>query len=85
MMIVTQKKENVLFSLFDFLCVKLFRCLKFSRLNKHKFRHYFSDRVSPVCGCNFEIEDAEFPLNLLNTELPLALSFLFYSKFSTLQ
>ena len=81
MMIVTQKKENVLFSLFDFLCVKLLRCLKFSCLNKHTFRHYFSDTVSPMCGCNIEIEDTEFPLNLLNTELPLALSFLFYSKF----
>ena len=53
-MIVTEKKENSIFSVYDPLGVKLLR-LQFSHLNEHKFRHGFGDTVSPMCGCNAEI------------------------------
>ena len=60
-MVVTEKKENSLFSVYDPLGVKLLTCLKlqFSHLNEHKFRHGFGDTASPMCGCNAEIEDTE--------------------------
>ena len=60
-MIVNKKKENSLSSIYDPLCVKLLTCLRlrFSHLNEHKFRHDFGDRVSPMCGCNAEIENTE--------------------------
>ena len=60
-MIVTEKKENSLFSVYDPLGVKLLSRLRlqFSQLNEHKFRHGFGDAVSPMCGRNVEIEDTE--------------------------
>ena len=60
-MIVTEKKKNPFFSAYDPLGVKLSTPLRlqFSNLNKHKFRHGFGDTVSPICGCNAEIEDTE--------------------------
>ena len=58
-MIVTEKKENSLFSVYDPLGVKLLTRLRlqFSHLNEHKFRH--GDIVSPMCPCNAENEDTE--------------------------
>ena len=60
-MIVTEKKENSLFSVYDPLGVKLLTRLRvqLSHLNENKFRHAFGDTVSPICGCNAEIEDIE--------------------------
>ena len=60
-MIVTENKENFLFSVYDLFGVKLFTCLRlqFSHLNEHKFRHGFDDIPSPMCECNAEIEDTE--------------------------
>ena len=60
-MIVTENKENFLFSVYDPLGVKLLTQLRiqFSHLNEHKFRHGFGDAVSPACGCNAETEDTE--------------------------
>ena len=61
-MIVTENKENSLFSVYDLYGVKLLTRLRlpFSHLKEqHKFRHDFGDTVSPMCGCNAEIEDTE--------------------------
>ena len=60
-MIVTDNKENSVFSVCDPYCVKLLTRLRqqFSHLKEHKFRHGFGDTVSPMCGCNTEIEDTE--------------------------
>ena len=61
-MIVTVKKENSLFSVYDPCGVKLLtrRRLQFSHLNEHKFRHGFGDTtVSPMCGFNGENEDTK--------------------------
>ena len=60
-MIVTEKKENFLFSVYDPLGVKLLTrlTLQFSHLNEYKFIHGFGDTVIPMCGCNAEIEDTE--------------------------
>ena len=60
-MIVTENNENSLFSVYDPLGVKFLTHLRLqsSHLNKHKFRHGFSVIVSPMCGCNAEIEDTE--------------------------
>ena len=60
-MIVTEKNENSLFFVYDPLGVKLFTRLRLqvSHLNVHKFGHGFGDTVSPLCGCNAEIEDTE--------------------------
>ena len=60
-MILTKNEENILFSVYGLLGVKhLTRLrLQFSHLNKHKFRNGFGDTVSPMCGCNAEIEDTE--------------------------
>ena len=33
--------------------------LEFSHLNEHKFKHGFGGTVSPMCGCNAEIENTE--------------------------
>ena len=33
--------------------------LPFSHLNKHKFRHGFSDTINPMCTCRTEVETAE--------------------------
>ena len=59
--IVTEHKENSLFSVYDPLGVKLLTQLRlqFSHLNEHKFRHGFGDAVSCTCGCNAGIEDTE--------------------------
>ena len=60
-MIVTENKENSLFSVYDLYGIKLLTRLRlpFSHLKEHKFRHGFGDTVSPMCGCNAEIEDTE--------------------------
>ena len=60
-MIVTENKENSLFSFYDRCGVKLLTCLtlQFSHLKGHKFRHGFGDTVSTKCGCNAEIEDTD--------------------------
>ena len=57
-MIVT---ENSLFFIYDPYGVKLITRLRlqFSHLKDHKFRHGFGDTVSPMYGCNAEIEDIE--------------------------
>ena len=43
------------------LTLKLFARLRleFSHLNEHKFKHGFGGTVSPMCGCNAEIENTE--------------------------
>ena len=58
---VTEKKRNSLFPVYNPLAVKLLTRLRlnFSYLNKHKFRHGFGDTVSPMCRCDAEIKDAE--------------------------
>ena len=64
-MIVTENKENSFFSVYDPL-VKLLTCLRlqFSHLNEHRFIKGFYDKVSPICGCDAEVEDTEhFLLN----------------------
>ena len=38
--------------------------LEFSHLNEHKFKHGFGGTVSPMCGCNAEIENTEHLLLL---------------------
>ena len=60
-MIVTENKENSLFSVYDLYGVKLLTRLRlqFNHLKEHIFRHGFGDTVSPMCGCNAEIEDTE--------------------------
>ena len=60
-MIRTKKKGNFLFSVYDFLGVKLLTLLRlqFSHLNEHKVRHGFGDTVISMCGCNAEIKDIE--------------------------
>ena len=60
-MIVTDNKENSVFSVYYHYGVKLLTCLRlqFSHLKEHRFRHRFGDTVSPMCGCNAEIEDTK--------------------------
>ena len=60
-MIVTDNKENSVFSVYYPYGVKLLTRLRlqFSHLKEHKFRHGFGDTVSPMCGCNAEIEDTK--------------------------
>ena len=60
--IVSEKKENWLFCIYDPLGVKLFTCLrlKFSHLNEHKFRHGFRDTINPMCACGTETETKEY-------------------------
>ena len=60
-MIVTDNKENSVFSVYDPYGLKLLTRLRlqFSHLKEHKFRHGFSDTVSPMCEYNAEIEDTE--------------------------
>ena len=59
--IINEKQENPLFGVYDPLGVKLLTHLRlqFSQLNKHKFRHGFSDTVDPICACETEIEITE--------------------------
>ena len=56
--IITEKKENPLFSTHNPFGVKLLTRLRLqlSHLNEHKFRHGFEDTISPMCSCNAEIE-----------------------------
>ena len=59
--IVSENRQNFLFSVYDPYGAKLLTHLRleFSHLKEHKFRHGFGDTVSPICGCNAEIEDTE--------------------------
>ena len=59
--IITEKKENPLFSTHNPFGVKLLTRLRLqlSHLNEHKFRHGFEDTISPMCSCNAEIESNE--------------------------
>ena len=73
-MIVTDNKENSVFSVYDPCGVKLLTHLRlqFSHLKEHKFTHGFGATVSPMCACNAEIEDTEhfpFPLDPSFTQL----------------
>ena len=60
-MIINEKKETPLFSVYDPLGVKLLTRLRleFSHLNEHKFRHGFKDTLSPLCTCGAEVETTE--------------------------
>ena len=60
-LIITEKKENPLFSVFDELGVKLLTRLRleFSHLNKHKFRHGLKDTLNPLCTCGAEAKTTE--------------------------
>ena len=56
-MIVTGKFP---FSVYDPLVKLLTRLrLQFSHLNEHRFIQGFYDTVSPMCGCDAEVEDTE--------------------------
>ena len=59
--IVSQEKENSLFSVYDPSGAKLLTRLRlqFSHLNEHKFRHGFNDTFNPMCACGAEIETTE--------------------------
>ena len=66
-MIITEKKENSLSSIYNPVGVKLPTRLRLqsSHLNEHKFRNGFEmkirneDTISPMCSCNVEIENNE--------------------------
>ena len=60
-LIISEKKENPLFSVYDPLGVKLLTRLRldFSHLNEHKFRHGFKDALNPLCTCGAEVETTE--------------------------
>ena len=60
-MIISEKKENPLFSVYDPLGVKLLTRLRrdFGHLNEHKFRHGFKDTLNPLCTCGAEVETTE--------------------------
>ena len=55
---ITEKKENLFFSVHNLVYVKLLTCnrLQLSNLNEHKFRYGFEDTISPMCSCNMEME-----------------------------
>ena len=57
-MIITEKKENSIFSIHNPVGAKLLTRLRrqLSHVNEHKFRHGFEDTISPICSCNTEIE-----------------------------
>ena len=59
--IVSEKKESSLFCIYDPLGVKLLTRLRpqFSHLNKHKFRHGFSDIINPMCAFGTKTETTE--------------------------
>ena len=61
-LIINEKQEKSLFSVYDPLGVKLLTRLRlqFSHLNELKFRHGFSDTVNPMCTCGTEIETTEY-------------------------
>ena len=60
-MIVTEKKENSLFSLHNPVGVKLLTRLRLrlNDLHEHKFRHGFENTIIPMCSCNTKIESNE--------------------------
>ena len=60
-MIISDKNENPLFSVYDPLSVKLLMCLRleFSHGNEHRFWHVFKDTLNPVCTCVAEVETTE--------------------------
>ena len=60
-MIVSEKKEKSLYSVYDPLIVKLIMRLRleFIHLNEHKFRYGFKDIISPLCTCRAEVETTE--------------------------
>ena len=60
-MIITEKKENFLFSIHNPFGVKILTRLRLqlSHLNERKFRHGFEGTISPMCPCNTEIERKE--------------------------
>ena len=63
-MIAAERKENSLFSVYDFFCVKFLTRLRLQlcHLNEHNIRHCFGDTVSATCECNTETEDTEHSL-----------------------
>ena len=60
-LILKEKKENSLFSIYDPLGVKLLTRLRlqFSHLNEHKFKHGFNDTLNPICECGHDFETTE--------------------------
>ena len=52
-LIISEKKDNPLYSVYDPLGVKLLLRLRleFSLLNKHTFRHGFKDTLNPLFPC----------------------------------
>ena len=60
-LIISGKKENPLFSVYDPLGLKLLTRLRldFSHVNEHKFRHGFKDTLNPLCTCGVEFETTE--------------------------
>ena len=60
--VINKKQENLLFSVYEPLGVKLLTLLrlKFCHLNEHKFKHGFSDAINPMCACGTEIESTEY-------------------------
>ena len=56
--IVSKKRKKSLFCIYYPLGVNLFTRprLQFNHLNKHKFRHGFSDTINPMCAWRTEIE-----------------------------
>ena len=60
-MIITEKKENSLFSMRNPVGVKLLTRLRLQLSQiyvhlEHKFRHGFEDTISPMCSCNTKIK-----------------------------
>ena len=60
-MIITEKRENSLFSIHNPVGVKLLTRLRLqlSHLTEHTFRHDFEDTISHMCSCNARIESNE--------------------------
>ena len=56
-----KSNNRSLFSIHNPQDVKLLSRLRlnFSHLNEHKFRHNFKERVSPMRGCELEIESTQ--------------------------
>ena len=59
--IVSKKRKKSFFCIYYPLGVNLFTRprLQFNHLNKHKFRHGFSDTINPMCTCRTEVETTE--------------------------
>ena len=60
-MIISEKKKNSLFLVYDPLGVKLLTGLRLenSHINEQKFRHGFKDILNPLCTCRPEAETTE--------------------------